>query len=90
MSTHRQAKTATIFEERHGRPKPPEIIGASYVDYARRHNTLMVYKDSFPGRWCVWLHGRGFKFFPSHAEAIAYAQAHAQERTPDSGLVQSR
>lgn len=70
----------TTFEERHGRPKPPRIhMGDDTWHYIAEHCTYAIWRSTILDRWYV--DGpNDCEEFDTHAEAIAYAQAHAQER----------
>lgn len=68
------------FEEIHGRPKPPEIYGGRGRRQYEADNpkVVTVYYSRSMKRWHV-LEGVGAVQFPTHAEAIAYAQKHAHQ-----------
>lgn len=61
--------------ERTGRPKPPRINSGAYWLYMGMHETGIVWKGKDSKVWQAFVPGReGRKLFPTHAEAIQYAQ----------------
>lgn len=74
------------FYQRHGRPKPPKVWGGlerHHYDIDHPH-VLSIFKDRHSPLWavCSQDHARreSRTWFPTHAEAIAWAQKHAHER----------
>lgn len=72
----------TIFEEKHGRPKPPRIMAEGRLKYERLHQVIVVYRGE-PGQWLVdsYKDGDVLGEFPTHAEAVKYAHKIVNERT---------
>lgn len=69
------------FEEIHSRPKPPEIYGGQgRAEYELDNpKVVTVYLSRGGGVWRIIQNLGEIENFPTHAEAIAYAQKHAHE-----------
>lgn len=74
----------------YARPKPPRIESMQYTKYREKHQTIAVWRLGKP-RYLVELpesdvpYGDDDRAFPTHAEAIAYAQNLVNERKKNSG-----
>lgn len=75
------ARPAT-FEEIHGRAFPPKIWGGGLAREAYERDNphvVCVYYSRWMERWEVAMNKKFELQFPTHAEAIAYAQKHAHQ-----------
>lgn len=67
------------FREIHGRAFPPQIWGeVNRFEYEEKHpHVVTVFYERLMKRWAVLTECEELQF-PTHAEAIAYAQKHAE------------
>lgn len=74
----------------YGRPKPPRIWGGGWrrdlyeVAYP---SVLTIFSDRYYPLWVVWSQGHESHTFPTHAEAINWAQKHAHNRNESGGEI---
>lgn len=72
----------TTFQQKHGRPKPPKIWGGGDTreNYERDNpQVVCVYYSRLMKRWGVARNNKTELEFPTHAEAITWAQKHARQ-----------
>lgn len=78
----------STFQQKHGRPKPPRICGGLERDLYEigRPQVLTIFKDHGSPLWVVCIQGENL-VFPTHAEAITWAQKHARNRKKSGGEI---
>ena len=65
--------------ERQGRPKPPRLGTFGNALYAVDHRRWQVVRGAGESGWTVWPSRGGIaKYFPTFADAIAYADREAR------------